>query len=123
MILAILNNFDKFSLALGESEVVKCLMGLLNDCLSKNRQLVNGLIDQIVDSGLEGFNRDDFFLKGFSNALDGTLDTASVFFEALTGFLMAEENIVRTVRVETDVLGLVVLRADNGLSRSVFDWI
>jgi hypothetical protein len=42
------------------------------------------LIDQIVDSGLEGFDRDDFFLKGFGNALDGTLDTASVFFEALT---------------------------------------
>ena len=84
MILAVLNNFDEFSLALGESEVVKCLMGLFDNCLGKNRQLVNGLVNQIVDSGLEGFDRDDFFLKGFSNALDGTLDTASVLFEALT---------------------------------------
>ena len=122
MILAVLNNFDEFSLALGKPEVVKCLMGLLNDCLGKHRQLVNGLVNQIIDSGLEGFDRDDFFLKGFSNALDGTLDTASVFFEALTRFLMTEEDIVRTVRVEADVLGFVVLGTDNRLSRSVFDW-
>jgi hypothetical protein len=36
---------------------------------------------------------------------------------------MAEEDFVRTVRVEADVLGFVVLRTDNRLIRSVFDWI
>ncbi len=112
--LSVFNNLDEFTLVFTQSDVFKGLASSVDDLVSEKGQLVDGLTDELIDSVFEGFNWDYFLLEGFSDALNWALDAAFVFFETWARSLIAQEDMLVTIGVETYMMGSFGFGANEG---------